>query len=269
MATFPTWILKKNSPTNSSGFNKNNSLSPRQIANKAYTLSSKKLNRDERQSKPQYSIRERLLISQTMLEAEALLNKRKARHNRRVMAFEDEDEYFMSRTERMTIPPPPQPLAQQVKNDTKTRSHDILPMEELDSTILTPSTTIMNNPTADNNQHQLIAAAISTTPDIALLSMQQERAPDYLHSPSKETTSLIATIQESDLIISLNAVMTAAAVTATAAISPIIAFDHQLLSNDSKKSLAAEQFHFVDESRPNSIINIPSFPIIIANQIQI
>lgn len=56
--------------------NKNKCLSPRQIANKAYTLAIKKLDRDDKRKKPQYSVRERLLLSNTMAKAEDVLNKK-------------------------------------------------------------------------------------------------------------------------------------------------------------------------------------------------
>ncbi|KAG1451322.1 hypothetical protein G6F56_008115 [Rhizopus delemar] len=58
-------------------FNNNNKcLSPRQIANKAYTLAVKKLDRDDKRKRPQYSVRERLLLSHTMAKAEDVLNKK-------------------------------------------------------------------------------------------------------------------------------------------------------------------------------------------------
>lgn len=51
-------------------------LSPRQIANKAYTLAIKKLDRDDKRRRPQYTVRERLLLSNTMAKAEDILNKK-------------------------------------------------------------------------------------------------------------------------------------------------------------------------------------------------
>jgi hypothetical protein len=68
-------------------------LSPRQIANKAYTLGCKKLDRDDKRSKQKYHVRERLLICNTITKAEEVLNSRTRRTNRRVMAAEDEEEH--------------------------------------------------------------------------------------------------------------------------------------------------------------------------------
>jgi hypothetical protein len=68
-------------------------LSPRQIANKAYTLGCKKLDRDDKRSKQKYHVRERLLLCNTIAKAEEVLNTRTRRTNRRVMAAEDEEEH--------------------------------------------------------------------------------------------------------------------------------------------------------------------------------
>ncbi|KAI9321695.1 hypothetical protein BX666DRAFT_1904755 [Dichotomocladium elegans] len=66
-------------------------LSPRQIASKAQSLASKKLDRDEKRRRPQYHMRERVLLCNTMTEADAFLNKRTCRTNRRVLASEEDD----------------------------------------------------------------------------------------------------------------------------------------------------------------------------------
>lgn len=102
MANFPTWINK-----NKSTMNNSSNLSPRQIANKAYSLAIKKLDKDDKRRRPQYTVRERLLLSNTMTRAEDLLNKRTSRLNRRVMAVEHEDEVVSSPIH--TPPPPPLP----------------------------------------------------------------------------------------------------------------------------------------------------------------
>ncbi|KAI8088942.1 uncharacterized protein BX664DRAFT_358557 [Halteromyces radiatus] len=67
-------------------------LSPRQVATKALTLGCKKLDRDDKRSRPQYNVRERLLLCNTIAHAEEVLNKRTRRTNRRVMAAEDDEE---------------------------------------------------------------------------------------------------------------------------------------------------------------------------------
>ncbi|OBZ84260.1 hypothetical protein A0J61_07686 [Choanephora cucurbitarum] len=64
MAVFPNKTLK---PTAI--------MSPRQTANKAYTLTIKKLDKDEKRCRPHYSIREKLLLSNTLAKAEQILNK--------------------------------------------------------------------------------------------------------------------------------------------------------------------------------------------------
>ncbi|KAI9280002.1 hypothetical protein BY458DRAFT_553423 [Sporodiniella umbellata] len=56
--------------------NNNKRLSPRQVANKALSLAVKKLDRDDKRKRPQYSVRERLLLSHTMARAEDVLNKK-------------------------------------------------------------------------------------------------------------------------------------------------------------------------------------------------
>ncbi|KAI7862525.1 hypothetical protein BDF14DRAFT_1746085 [Spinellus fusiger] len=66
-------------------------MSPRQIATKAYSLACKKLDRDDRRSRPRYTIRERLLLCNTINKAEDLLNKRTQRFNRRVLSMEEDE----------------------------------------------------------------------------------------------------------------------------------------------------------------------------------
>ncbi|KAI8076829.1 uncharacterized protein BX664DRAFT_344054 [Halteromyces radiatus] len=78
-------------------------LSPRQIANKAYSLAIKKLDRDDKRSRPHYNVRERLLLCNTLTKAEQFLQKRTPRTNRRVMAFE-EDDSTCSSDDIMTTP---------------------------------------------------------------------------------------------------------------------------------------------------------------------
>ncbi|CAO3657090.1 unnamed protein product [Mucor hiemalis] len=100
MANFPTWINK-----NKSNLNNSSSLSPRQVANKALSLAVKKLDKDDKRRRPQYTVRERLLLSNTMIRAEDLLNKRTTRTNRRVMIGEDDD--VLPPAKKMAIAPPP------------------------------------------------------------------------------------------------------------------------------------------------------------------
>lgn len=99
MATTAIWSKKRNGVMTSNSIRSapctifsTTTLSPRQIANKAYTLGCKKLDRDDKRSKQKYHVRERLLINNTISKAEEVLNTRTRRTNRRVMAAEDEDE---------------------------------------------------------------------------------------------------------------------------------------------------------------------------------
>ncbi|KAI9307891.1 hypothetical protein BJ944DRAFT_228230 [Cunninghamella echinulata] len=80
-------------------------LSPRQIATKALTLGCKKLDRDDKRSRPLYNVRERLLLCNTIARAEEVLNKRTRRTNRRVMSAEDEEYLFDSNTLKHHPPP--------------------------------------------------------------------------------------------------------------------------------------------------------------------
>ncbi|KAI9282257.1 hypothetical protein BY458DRAFT_497643 [Sporodiniella umbellata] len=68
-------------------------LSPRQIANKAYTLGCKKLEKDDKRNHPKYQLRERVLLGNTISKAEESLNAKTKRHNRRVVSAEDEDDH--------------------------------------------------------------------------------------------------------------------------------------------------------------------------------
>lgn len=107
MANYPHWINKKSSATTAS----TSSLSPRQVANKAYSLAIKKLDRDDKRRRPHYTVRERLLLSNTMTKAEDLLNKRTPRSNRRVLASEFDDD--VSICPPATNIPPPAPFQMQ------------------------------------------------------------------------------------------------------------------------------------------------------------
>jgi hypothetical protein len=102
MANFSTWINKNNNKSTMNSTTSN--LSPRQVANKAYTLAIKKLDRDDKRCRPQYTVRERLLLSNTMAKAEDVLNKRTPRFNRRVLACETDDDIL-----------PPAPVVKKVQ----------------------------------------------------------------------------------------------------------------------------------------------------------
>ena len=88
------WSKKSNSNNNNSAPTTifSNALSPRQLANKTITLGYKKLDRDSKRQRPQYNFRIQVLITNTIAEAENVLNKRTRRTNRRVMAAEEEEE---------------------------------------------------------------------------------------------------------------------------------------------------------------------------------
>ncbi|PHZ14023.1 uncharacterized protein RHIMIDRAFT_236016 [Rhizopus microsporus ATCC 52813] len=116
------------------------SLSPRQIANKAYTLGYKKLDRDDKRSKQKYHLRERLLLYNTITKAEEVLNTRTRRTNRRVMAAEDDDddhhEFSMKHNNNNTCNHHDKsPLKQNIKEEEEEEEQ-----EDQDIPILTPST---------------------------------------------------------------------------------------------------------------------------------
>ncbi|ORY98846.1 hypothetical protein BCR43DRAFT_488272 [Syncephalastrum racemosum] len=69
-------------------------MSPRQVATKAYTLACKKLDKDDHRRRPHYHVRERVLLNNTMNKAEDVLNKRNPRFNRRVLAAEDDEHEY-------------------------------------------------------------------------------------------------------------------------------------------------------------------------------
>lgn len=114
MANFPHWINKKSSTASTST---TSNLSPRQVANKAYSLAIKKLDRDDKRRRPHYTVRERLLLSNTMTKAEDLLNKRTPRSNRRVLASEFDDDLIICPP--ATHIPPPAPIQVQPQAEEK------------------------------------------------------------------------------------------------------------------------------------------------------
>ncbi|KAG2226108.1 hypothetical protein INT45_011725 [Circinella minor] len=83
------WSKRNNAPNTI--FTSTRNMSPRQVASKAHSLACKKLDRDEKRRRPSYHIRERVLLQNTMNKADAVLNKRQARTNRRVLAAEDDE----------------------------------------------------------------------------------------------------------------------------------------------------------------------------------
>lgn len=114
---------KSSSRAPSSIFSSNSNLSPRQVANKAYSLAIKKLDRDDKRSRPQYNVRERLLLCNTLCKAEQFLQKRTARTNRRVMAFEDDD-VISPLEDVMTSPPSPPASDMSMSTDIHDQSMD-------------------------------------------------------------------------------------------------------------------------------------------------
>ncbi|KAI8642734.1 hypothetical protein BD408DRAFT_416139 [Parasitella parasitica] len=131
MANFPHWINKKSSTVTTTTAS---TLSPRQVANKAYSLAIKKLDRDDNRRRPHYTVRERLLLSHTMTKAEDLLNKRTARSNRRVLASEFDDDVITCPSTTSIPPPPPIQTPQQpekivTKTSASTSSASSQPLE--------------------------------------------------------------------------------------------------------------------------------------------
>ncbi|KAI8985042.1 hypothetical protein BDB01DRAFT_788711 [Pilobolus umbonatus] len=90
---------------------KSSNLSPRQVANRAYSLAFKKLDRDEKRRKPQYSVRERLLLSYTINRAEDLLNKHSPR-SRKILNVDHDGDILPP---KQHIPPPSPVMMEEIQ----------------------------------------------------------------------------------------------------------------------------------------------------------
>ncbi|KAI8344843.1 hypothetical protein BC941DRAFT_465046 [Chlamydoabsidia padenii] len=82
--------------------------SPRQIASKAYSLATKKINGDDRRKRRIYHMRERLLIQNTMSSAKTLLNNSNQSPMRVLLS--DPYDYIQTSLSRTLHYPPPPPL---------------------------------------------------------------------------------------------------------------------------------------------------------------
>ncbi|GAA5796504.1 hypothetical protein EDC94DRAFT_615186 [Helicostylum pulchrum] len=169
MATFPTWInkSKKNNTTST-----NASLSPRQVANKAYSLAIKKLDKDDKRRRPQYSVRERLLLSNTMNKAEDVLNKRTTRLNRRVLSFESDEDVIPSPLDH---PPPVTLFVQEQITVTPATSPHTMAHIKNESPIITSS-----SPTPSSSftpeQQMVVSIAVVAAAAYSSLSASQKNS---------------------------------------------------------------------------------------------
>lgn len=171
MATFPTWINKSKKNNNSTASNANASLSPRQVANKAYSLAIKKLDKDDKRRRPQYSVRERLLLSNTMNKAEDVLNKRTTRLNRRVLSFESDEDVIPSPLDH----PPPAPVAIVQEQVTVTPSPPPQPMAHIKNEspiIIAPSPSSSFTP----EQQMVVSIAVVAAAAYSSLSASQKNS---------------------------------------------------------------------------------------------
>ncbi|KAK4513717.1 aminophospholipid translocase [Mucor velutinosus] len=168
MANFPHWINKKSSTASSSSAS---NLSPRQVANKAYSLAIKKLDRDDKRRRPHYTVRERLLLSNTMTKAEDLLNKRTPRSNRRVLASEFDDDLIICPP--ATHIPPPAPIQVQPQ-----------PQPQAEEKPATPASTI--TPTSNQAFQPLESKTPTTTANTPT------EAPALMSSPALPSAEEIA-----------------------------------------------------------------------------
>lgn len=174
MANYPHWINKKSSATTAS----TSSLSPRQVANKAYSLAIKKLDRDDKRRRPHYTVRERLLLSNTMTKAEDLLNKRTPRSNRRVLASEFDDDVSICPPATNIPPPAPfqmQPLHEKPVVAAPAQAQAPSATQAFQSLKSTPTTATL--PTAEQIAVSLaVVAAVAYNSLVATVAENQQKA---------------------------------------------------------------------------------------------
>ncbi|KAI9354683.1 hypothetical protein BD770DRAFT_391998 [Pilaira anomala] len=165
-------------------FTSTTTLSPRQVANKAYSLGCKKLDRDDKRSKQRYHVRERLLLCNTIAKAEEVLNARTRRTNRRVMAAEDEEEnssdefclkHVVNNKENHS------PLRSSAKEEEEEGEKEAIPI-----TINIKSSTTLSTSSA--------SAATTTTPSLSLSSPILPRDCRIALTEKTNVNSPIATI---------------------------------------------------------------------------
>ncbi|KAK4516422.1 uncharacterized protein ATC70_011394 [Mucor velutinosus] len=155
-------------------------LSPRQIANKAYTLGCKKLDRDDKRSKQQYHVRERLLLCNTISKAEEMLNARTRRTNRRVMSAEDEEEENYTNSSHMK----PHHHSNSEHHSPLRNSSDDLDEEEEESIQHTPPSHI---PSLSSN----ITASTTSTSIASSPSTSSTSLPNTTPNSSSSNSNLL------------------------------------------------------------------------------
>ncbi|KAL9551910.1 hypothetical protein MBANPS3_004047 [Mucor bainieri] len=194
MANFPHWINKKSSTASSTT---TSNLSPRQVANKAYSLAIKKLDRDDKRRRPHYTVRERLLLSNTMTKAEDLLNKRTPRSNRRVLASEFDDDLIICPP--ATHIPPPAPLQVQPQPQPQPKAEE--------EPVITPASTTTST---SNQAFQSFESKTPTTTAAAaaaattIIEAPALASPPALPSAEEIAVSLAVVAATNDDTISFN-----------------------------------------------------------------
>ncbi|KAI8335749.1 hypothetical protein BC941DRAFT_429253 [Chlamydoabsidia padenii] len=151
-------------------------LSPRQIATKAMTLGCKKLDRDDKRSRPRYNVRERLLLCNTIAYAEQVLNQRTRRTNRRVMSMEDDDTHF---DESLNNNNDDESIKTAVRKSSSSSSHH----EEHHSPLRSSSTSDDD----DDEEWELTNNHASRQYG----SLDATDKPDYLHSDTNNCRNLV------------------------------------------------------------------------------
>ncbi|KAI8140287.1 hypothetical protein BJV82DRAFT_581268 [Fennellomyces sp. T-0311] len=193
------WNKRVNAP--STIFTARNSMSPRQVASKAYSLACKKLDRDERRRRPSYDVRERVLLYNTMNKADNVLNKPKARTNRRVLAAEDDevgyDDPPQCNQHHQHYPPHHHsPLALVSMTDEEDQPEDQEIQASLPQSQQSPVTTVSPPPQPEVSSSQPTPMAIEPSIPSEEVSLP-EIAESSLASvpPAPPSVPLVATVQ--------------------------------------------------------------------------
>lgn len=109
--------------------------SPRQIANKAYSLATKKISFDDRRKRPHYHLRERLMIQHTMRKAKRVLSPNES-FSMRVLVhpYDTFQNPTLGTEQAQHFPPPPAlPLTSEVPPFSSTTFLPALPSQSSES----------------------------------------------------------------------------------------------------------------------------------------
>ncbi|ORZ13213.1 hypothetical protein BCR42DRAFT_72819 [Absidia repens] len=140
--------------------------SPRQIAKKAYSTASKKISLDDRRKRQHYHMRERLLIQNTMMKAEMMLNSQSSKLSNSKVALSCPFDNIKTPSRHHYPPPPPLSKPEQLSatltsHTTKSQSFPAVTLKE---TSQQPCTTISPTPsllTANTSLQKSSTASIT------------------------------------------------------------------------------------------------------------